>query len=488
MIQKHATLLFSFTFLVFIVSLVLGISSTAMDETILAEQAYWFSELGFVKSKLFTGMGQGWETRQYHYHKLFIWTGAFFIQLFGWSLYVIKAVPLTFTAVLFFTFYRWIKNNFNQQWALVGVSILLMQNELLSFTFYFRPEVMLMASGLLSFICFHYYLKKSKTTYLLAAAVLSGLSVLIHLNGIVFCVALGCVLLFNKKFKGFVFFGSASALIALLYLADLGSLEAFENLKLQFAADPNLEKKDFSLLAPIVKLLNFHLFFFWSPKEAVLFIPFLLTIVVYFKTLMKEHRNLMLFTTALILSLSALAHGHSTKYAMIFYPFVVYIIIIGINKAQQTKPMVSKLYLATLILFFVTQGVYAVRQMKEYDNAVAINNQISQHIDYHHNSILATDSYVFNELPKADVISFLGYRYGRFNYQGLEPDQIQKEDVVAFANEYNRDYIIIIPRFEDKRVLSILKSDQLRTGDRILNFEVTAQEEAYIVLKKMNTQ
>lgn len=82
-----------------------------MDEAIIGEHAYWFSKLGYVKSQLFVGMGQGWESRQFFYHKLFVWVGATFIKIFGFNILVLRAITLLSFLVFILIFWIYIKKH-----------------------------------------------------------------------------------------------------------------------------------------------------------------------------------------------------------------------------------------------------------------------------------------------------------------------------------------------------------------------------------------
>lgn len=55
---------------------------------------YWLNQEGFVKSRLFVDMGQDWEARQYHYHKLFVIAGALGISVFGFELTMFRWISM----------------------------------------------------------------------------------------------------------------------------------------------------------------------------------------------------------------------------------------------------------------------------------------------------------------------------------------------------------------------------------------------------------
>lgn len=71
------------------------------DEAILAEHSYTLLREGVVKSYMFEGMGLGWEQKQYHYHKLFIFLGALFVEPL--NIVNLRAISFFF-AFVFFSF------------------------------------------------------------------------------------------------------------------------------------------------------------------------------------------------------------------------------------------------------------------------------------------------------------------------------------------------------------------------------------------------
>ena len=79
------------------------------DEPILAEQVLSFQKNGFVQAELFDGMGEGWEIRQYHFHKFFILLGAFVSNIFGFDIYVLRLISFAFFIGLVFLLFRYLK-------------------------------------------------------------------------------------------------------------------------------------------------------------------------------------------------------------------------------------------------------------------------------------------------------------------------------------------------------------------------------------------
>ena len=76
----------------------------------IAGHAYFFNELGYVKSDLYAGYGYDWDIRQFHYHKLFVLSGALLSSLFGFHIYTFKSVSLVCTILFLVYLYKYIKD------------------------------------------------------------------------------------------------------------------------------------------------------------------------------------------------------------------------------------------------------------------------------------------------------------------------------------------------------------------------------------------
>ncbi|MFO7603006.1 MAG: hypothetical protein R6X06_04230 [Gammaproteobacteria bacterium] len=123
------------------------------DDTWFAEQAYWFLQHGYVRSDLFEGV-LGYETRQFVYHKLHVWQGALTLWLFGWNAYYLKALPLIYITVFLFLIrhylYAWLQAEKNVFYTFVF--LFFTNNLIIQHGFEYRPDVMMMVTGFVSFM------------------------------------------------------------------------------------------------------------------------------------------------------------------------------------------------------------------------------------------------------------------------------------------------------------------------------------------------
>ncbi len=70
-----------------------------LDEAWFADQAYQLLHDGYIRSEIFQGLLH-YDVRVLDAHKLHIPHGALFIKLFGFSPYVVKAIPIPYVLLL----------------------------------------------------------------------------------------------------------------------------------------------------------------------------------------------------------------------------------------------------------------------------------------------------------------------------------------------------------------------------------------------------
>jgi hypothetical protein len=205
-----------------------------IDDCFFGEQAYWLANEGIVRTKTIHA-GLGWEERLFVYHKLNIWIGALIIKTLGWSVYYFK----TFTLIVYLSFFFLLKKYLQidrskfPELTYLLVCLLVFINPLtFIYGFTYRPEILVMATGFVSFIA----LEKVRTNdsksllWIIIAGVSVGLAFLTHLNGIIFAVSGFFYLLIYRKYKLLIPFMLSGGIIMSFYFIDLlpsGNMERF---------------------------------------------------------------------------------------------------------------------------------------------------------------------------------------------------------------------------------------------------------------------
>lgn len=299
------------------------------DEAILAEQSYWLQKIGFVKSEMFTGFGFGWEFIQYHYHKLFILVGALFIKIFGVSITALRLNVLFAFCLLYYFIYQYLKINFDDKNKLIlyfNVFFIfsIIQYHLFYYSFIFRPEIQVVSCGFISFYFISKFIKEQKLSLVIFAGLFAGLSLLFHLNGLVFVFSGFFFLIYKSKRKEAIYFSIVSIITSLFYFFNIHNVQEFNHFLFQFTNDPNLHKEDFSILLKLNKIISEHKRYFHSPKEIVLSLLFLFVLITNFKNInLKKsyNKDLFIYTLFVMLFLAIFAHDKTDKYSVLFIPF-----------------------------------------------------------------------------------------------------------------------------------------------------------------------
>lgn len=477
--NRVAVFLFGAVLVTFLISLPNRVTSA--DESILAEQAYWLAEAGIVKSKVFAGMGQGWEFLQLHYHKLFIWIGALAIKVFGFTWYLFKIIPLVFLILFLFLFDKFLKREGLEDFKYLAFAILIINYFIFFYSFYFRPEVVQMFFGFLSYYLLTMGLKKSQT-YVFIAGILAAACALIHLNGLMFLAAGGILLLVRKEFKLTLLFSAGGVIGLFFYFIEILSVDKFQLFLDQLLHDPNIKDDSLGFFHPFKKVLNEHQRLFRGPKEITMTAFPLVALIFNFRFLKKNYFNILIYTATLIIFLAIVAHGITPKYSLVYYPFFILIFLYSFKNNVVPK-YYPRIISGLVVVYVITQAVFLVPIFTKSANIPKRSEHLSSFIDKKHAKVLATDTFIFDQLPNYDINSFLGYRYKRFNYEEFNPDELPASDLFEFARFHERDYILVYKPNTDPRVLHIMDFENLEKGKNYNGYFLIEKGEDYAAFR-----
>ncbi|WP_020530634.1 ArnT family glycosyltransferase [Flexithrix dorotheae] len=492
MISKKA-LFSTFVFLSISIVILFLISipnrETGMDESLFAEQVFMFGKDGvWLKTYLFNGMGLDFETRQYHYHKFFILLGVLFVQIFGYSIYTFKAIPLLFLIGFTFLAKAYLKKfgketttNLNIIW-LIWMVILLFQHEVFMFSFYYRPEIILMTIGFSSFYFLEKWVSSQDLKYLIFSAIFAGLSAFTHLNGLIFIFA-GFILLLNKKkYKEILYFMPISGLTAAFYLFDIWHPADFLAFLDQFRNDYVLEKEDFSIFTPFIKIFREHKRFFHDYEEAFYSSLLILCLIFNFKYLKENHSNLLVYYLALVIGLAGLSHGTTSKYALLHLPFASFIIavslyrILALEKWQQVVLIIAFWGAIFSHLYNDLGHTFNKRDI------TAINEHISSYLPKEEQRVLADDIFVFNQIKNHHINGLHGFMwYYKFKVR-KEPTP---EDFFNFAEKHNNQYIVLYPESFNDELMGMMQKKDIVENKNYFGYGLLEKNEEFVILKKL---
>lgn len=445
---KSFLFLFSLGTIIFILSM--WHRSVHIDENWFGEQAYWLGKDGVVKIKSLEGI-LNFDEQMFVYHKLFVISGAGVVKLFGWSVYPLKAFSLVLYILFFIFYFKYWQNNRDQiSFLEFGLaSILIFVNPItMVFGFTFRPEIMVMVLGFISYFFLDRFLNNGKPIWLILGAVFSGLTFFTHLTGLIFPVAGFFMLLICKRYKAVGVYFIITSLVSLLYSYDLWEEGAFEAFIYEFKNYPILEfgKRQLSsgiqgfLEARAMSILTEHKRYLWSYYVFPLSVVFWLSYILNFKFFFKEHKPLMVFCTTLFIALAVLSSYKAQHYLIYFYPFWAIIAAKGILRAGRLN---HKLWMFIYTGFFLLQIYYLhfeiVKVLKTNKEFVSKHAEVLKQVPVEGNEkIMVQWDFIFNEIENYYLINDHAYKF----YQMTNNSPITQETYFQRASELGVKYIV----------------------------------------------
>lgn len=450
------------------------------DEYILAEQSYHFANQGIVQSPMFQGLEQGWEVRQYHFHKFFIVSGALVVKAFGLDITSLRTISLLFAIVAFFFVWRYVRETkgWNENSFAIVALILLTSWAFFNFSFVYRPEIMVLAFGLIAFYLVNKGLSSNRW-YIYLGAVFAGLSAFSHLNGLCVMLAGAFLLLCRKEFKAFFLFSIVSGSVALLYFFDLTSVQELHAFWQQFTHDPNLSAEDFQLFAPVIKIIDEQQRFFHDAKTASLTILFLTSLALFFKSLKRDHGNMLLFLLGLVLGLASVSHCKAVKYGLVYYPFIAFTIAYAFTHFN-TLSRVKRIWLIATLALFVCANIYSIgKQLYDSYKWRDCSTEVQAYMPKKGVNVLANGSLFLTGYSNYTVHIPMGFEQMYDNYLKRK---YTAADFFAFA-EKCKDYYIVLDTDYNKDILEMLCFNGLVVGDRCGNYKVVARSADYVIFE-----
>ncbi|MEN7547435.1 glycosyltransferase family 39 protein [Rapidithrix thailandica] len=372
-----------------------------LDDVWLGEHAYWLAKEGVVRSELFRGL-LDYESQLFVYHKFFVLNGAWLISLFGWSPYVLKSIGLLYSLIFFIFVFRYYKNS-SQTQCLLFSALLVSNPVFIEYVFVYRPEVMLMSLGFLSFFFLKKYLESSKWIHLLLSAGLAGLCFYTHLNGLVYIGAGGLTLLLYRKIGPALLFGGIATPVAALYFLDVYQANAWEPYLSQFNNDPAVEKRGSWGL--VLNLLEEHKRFFHSPREIGISLLVIPVLALRWKSIFYHKRLELMYVIIISFSLAVLHDIKTSKYMLLYLPQLLILVAFALeNIYLQVAANWKKGVTVLLGLYFLNGLVSASILFLKNKNQPAYNQQITQYMGEKGGNVMAVMPFVFNEIENFRIM------------------------------------------------------------------------------------
>jgi hypothetical protein len=397
--------------------LVLGVLALAslyhrscfIDDAWLGERAFWLAREGVVRSELFRGQA-GYGERMFVFHKLFALCGAAFVCLFGWSLYVLKSVSLLFFLVFLGLLWRYGRRFASGEVASLTALLLLAHGLVGLHLFLYRPEIMLMTLGFGAFLLMRDFLESGRRLPLLGSAVLAGLCVLTHLNGVVF-VSAGTVLLLTRRRPGAAaLFAVVSAAVGALYLADALVAGQLPTLVHQLRGDPVLAERFADVPSRLSGALSEHQRYFHSRPE-IFFSALVLAVVVLTARATRLWRSpLVPWTLGLLVPLPLVAPDTQAYYLIPALPYLALITARGLVEGLPRLGRAARVVVLVLLGLHLTNGAVRLGRIVATNRDTASRNAaLAARIGHPGTTVLATLPFIFNEIETYRILGLTYY-------------------------------------------------------------------------------
>lgn len=464
---------------------IIGIFSTLPngDEGLQAEHIYFLKELGYVKSDIWAGYDFGWEDHQYHYHKGTVLIGFAAVKLFGFSLASLRLTSVLFYLFFVMLFYKYIKSSgIPKAELLFKLSLLaiLLNTIFLEFFFIFRPEAGMMAFGFASFYFIDRGIKEDKYKFIILGGIFAGFSALMHLIGLTMMVAGGLTLLFRKRIKFAFVFSFFSVLALGIYFYDLLSKEAFDGFMFQFFNEASLAEKQQS---PFGKVLDEHIRFFNSEKESTFTVIFLLGLIANFKYLRRKFGNILIFGLSSMVVMTFLTPNTTTKYSLIYYPFMAFVIGIGIFRIREYKMGYRYVLLFFLVAYAVIHPFRSTQRLCNHVNIEKRNAEIAEQLSVKDVNVFAVESFVFNEIENFTIHGWLAFfRYFTKRHPDYKPNM---DDFLAFCDKLDDRYLIFDRKYFGTYIFEHVPQSIIEKGRKLQNYEVIISNEELLILENI---
>ncbi len=359
------------------------------------------------------------------------------------------------------------------------------------YSFVYRPEIMVMTIGFVSWVFLEkYFSDETDKVNLYLSGLIAGLAAATHLNGLIFIMSGGILLLWNRKLVPALLFGISAIPSFSIYFFDFSRDFGINFWLYQITEAPALHKPSELplLISVLIKPFREHLRFFHSPVEISLSLLFIFSLMVCYPLLKKE-RNMLRYLLLLVISLSLITVHTTAKYILLYLPFLIFIITyssviiykgrkLADDKWLNLNSSKAPVYLGVLLALFFTANMYHNIEIsaKKFDREryqELTENYIGSHTDTV--SVVAPMDFIFYGLGDFERIQgdlqFADLQKAGYNLSGSQ--------FLEFADSMKIDYLLLTLHYREKFDLDkFSESDYNAAG-----FEVIGRDRDILVIK-----
>lgn len=477
------TTVLSLVLLIWLALLAVSIPHQRMhgDEAWLGEQAYLLAHDGIIRSDMF----RGYAMQEQHIlitHKLFIVFGAVATAFCGWGITPLRALSLLSGLIAFLLVAHELRRHDSESpqisWR-IGILALLAMPLFFKFTNLYRPEVMLAAFGLASYVLLSRHLSTKKTVPLLASAIVAGLAVLVHINGVMYVIAGVIVLILHRRFRDAGIFAAIGIAISLLYFVDV--LGQWDLLHFQLLHVPSLTTEDFRWDAPFCRLVNEHKRLFRKPEIIFSTVLFVTSFAYAWARQPHLRRSILAYCVTIVLVLGAVGQAKTTPYAIALFPFFAIVIARATTHWWSSHARVPRWVTVIAIVVWTAFLIHSAAAdsliaFTGKENVAQRNQQIAGLIPKG-SRVLAPMEFVFNEIGQYDIRAMMA---AELLTHGKSDEPLTRGQLLSVTDRWHIDAIIL-----DRK-----HRDQLHLQDSSVGYElgdfraVAVRDDGYVVLRR----
>jgi hypothetical protein len=332
-----------------------------VDAAILGEPTYWLAHDGVLRSEL----QRGWQHAEEHFfftHKLFLYIGAFWTTLLGWSSTTLNSLSLIYLCALFSAWILIAKAyKVEWKWFFAFALFLLTNHHIYELSFVYRPEIAVAAFSSWCFFFLDRYLSVRSPLLLVFAALVAGFGIGHHMNGVVIVIAGFFLLLSQRQYVAAVVFGAIGSLGLCYYLIDIRSMQDFHLMVSQFQHMQDIQPLHSTWVHYILNIPFEQKRFLHSPVEIGLVIFAVPLFIFSWRTLWARYPRLVIFAGTAILALALISHDKDTKYLSLHIPILTFLAVLSLRHIFEEVPLNQSLIFKNrwlpffILLFFIGQ-------------------------------------------------------------------------------------------------------------------------------------
>ncbi len=423
-----------------------------IDDAWFGEHAYWFAKDGIARAVSIKDYF-GWDQHLLVYNKFITIIGAILIKLFGWSatpLRMFTLIILLIFLVFFLQYFRNKKESFNKDEWMIAIFFVLINPLIVLYGFTFRPEILVMTLGFVSYVLLDNYLtKEKKLSFVAIAGLLSGLAFFTHPNGLIFGMAGAVLLLWFRVYKAMFVFAIFTSVTASLYFYDLWPEGRFNAFLFQMANWPVSHGASYFsngvgefFRAVFSKLADEHTRFFWSHKVWGISSLFIISLILNFRFIKKHHKQLLVYLFSLILFLNLFGSQIAERFLLLFLPYMIIIIAVAISRLKtQKKVFLKGLIVVLFAINIIGLAIVFADTFSRNKNFVEEHERIMSKIPDVDAQVLVNYAFIFNELENRNLVSYKTFEY----HQVRINRKLSQQEFFAKSDSLQIGYIVVPP-------------------------------------------